>query len=148
MGPYLYQATFRPLFMCGAVGGVVASPLRALWPLRPMLLAPAALGELLTCRLHTSQIVPALACSAPVRLALPQLQPDELGLLDSILVMAAPKKKLSYQRQRVRRSGQLALAGPKPQSHMYMCPVCERMRATHRVCEREDCKAYFRHRWF
>lgn len=64
-----------------------------------------------------------------------------------LLLMAVPKKRTSYTRKRVRRAGQLATRGPKLQAHMNMCPVCERMRAPHRVCDREDCRTYFKHRW-
>ena len=61
------------------------------------------------------------------------------------LLMAVPKKRTSYTNKRIRRAGQirnwLRLHGPK--EHIYMCPVCERMRLPHRVCDREDCKTYF-----
>uniref|UniRef100_A0A7S0J1V0 Large ribosomal subunit protein bL32m n=1 Tax=Calcidiscus leptoporus TaxID=127549 RepID=A0A7S0J1V0_9EUKA len=66
---------------------------------------------------------------------------------DALLLMAAPKKRTSYTRKRVRQAGQIAMRAPKLKPHLSMCPVCERMRAPHRVCEREDCKTYFKHRW-
>ena len=101
-------------------------------------------------------------------------------LLDGLLRMAVPKKKVSYTRKRKRIAGVQAVRGPKLQTHLYMCPVCvrahflltrslndfaqapasterrtdrfthsqERMRATHRVCGREDCSTYFKHKWF
>ena len=91
------------------------------------------------------------------------------------VLMAVPKKKVSYTRKRKRIAGFQAVRGPKLQSHLYMCPVCERMRAPHRVCDRHDCSTcvatiesvrqhssdddrcrsirplrgrYFRHKWF
>jgi hypothetical protein len=42
---------------------------------------------------------------------------------------------------------QILTRGPKLKSHLSICPVCERTRAPHRVCDREDCKTYFQHRW-
>ena len=56
--------------------------------------------------------------------------------------MAVPKKKISYTRKRKRIAGLQAITGSKLQTHLYMCPVCERMRAPHRVCGREDCSTY------
>jgi ribosomal protein L32 len=55
-------------------------------------------------------------------------------LLDGLLRMAVPKKKVSYTRKRKRIAGFQAIRGPKLQTHMYMCPTCERMRGPHRVC--------------
>ena len=70
-------------------------------------------------------------------------------LLDGFLRMAVPKKKVSYTRKRKRIAGVAAGSlGPKLKTHMYTCPVCERMRAPHRVCGREDCQTYFKHKWF
>ena len=69
-------------------------------------------------------------------------------LLDGFLRMAVPKKRLSYTRKRKRIAGFQAMRGPKLQTHMYMCPVCERLRLPHRVCGREDCSTYFKHKWF
>ena len=37
--------------------------------------------------------------------------------------------------------------GPHLKTTMNMCAVCERMRLPHRVCDREDCKTYFKSRW-
>ena len=68
--------------------------------------------------------------------------------LEGIVLMAVPKKRLSYTRKRVRQAGQIRARGPHLQSNQYMCPVCERMRLPHRVCDREDCRTYWKHRWF
>ena len=68
--------------------------------------------------------------------------------VDALLLMAAPKKRRSYTRNRVRRHGQQEARGPHLKGHMYMCPVCERMRAPHRVCGSEHCQTYWKHRWF
>ncbi|KAL3929173.1 MAG: hypothetical protein SGPRY_002072 [Prymnesium sp.] len=68
------------------------------------------------------------------------------SLFGHILWNRAPKKRTSYTKKRIRRAGQLAVKGPKLKEALYMCPVCERMKAPHRVCEREDCKPYFKHR--
>ena len=74
---------------------------------------------------------------------------QEGGLLwDGLLKYIAPKKRTSYTRKRVRRNQQIAMRGPKLKPHLYICPVCERTRAPHRVCDREDCKTYFRSRWY
>ena len=71
-----------------------------------------------------------------------------LDWFDGILLMAVPKKRVSYTRKRVRQAGQQRMFGPQLQPHVYMCPVCERMRVPHRVCGREDCRTYWKHRWF
>jgi len=71
-----------------------------------------------------------------------------LDWLSGILLMAAPKKRTSYTRKRTRQAGIQRIRGPHLKSHMYMCPVCERMREPHKVCGREDCQTYFKHRWF
>ena len=47
-------------------------------------------------------------------------------LLDGLLLMAVPKKKVSYTRKRKRIAGVQAVRGPKLQTHLYMCPVCVR----------------------
>jgi ribosomal protein L32 len=92
-------------------------------------------------------LVPLLAEAAPARTQPGMLAPLA-DLFDGFLWMAVPKKKLSYTRKRVRQAGQRANRGPFEKSHMTLCPVCERMRAPHRVCDREDCKTYFKHRWY
>ena len=77
-----------------------------------------------------------------------QLQPTQPeSLLPSILLMAVPKNRRTYPRKRVRQGAHIRERGPKPQHHLSQCPVCERMRMPHRVCEREDCETYFVHRW-
>ena len=93
---------------------------------------------------------PALECALigmPPTSEAPQRTPLS-SLFDGLLLMAVPKKRVSYTKKRVRRGGQVFARGPKVQAHMSMCSVCERMRAPHRVCEREDCVTYFKHRWF
>ena len=117
-------------------------------------ISPAILGPvaLLRWRLPPSDPQPALLCAeaAPV----PQLTPKPslsapiADLFNGILLMAAPKKKTSYMRKRIRQAGLYRNRGPHMQSHVSMCPVCERMRMPHRVCDREDCETYFKHRWF
>ena len=47
-------------------------------------------------------------------------------LLDGLLRMAVPKKKVSYTRKRKRIAGVQAVRAPKLQTHLYMCPVCVR----------------------
>ena len=125
---------------------------RRLGALRQALAAPSVLGELLLRPpFHRGQLVPALlGHPAHPQPPLEQQHHEHApsGLLDSILLMAAPKKRTTYRRKRVRRAGQLAQKGPHHKEHVYMCPVCERMRVPHRVCDREDCQTYFRHRWF
>ena len=69
-------------------------------------------------------------------------------LLDGLMLMAVPKKRVSYARKAKRTAGRNQISGPKLQTHLYMCPVCERMRAPHRVCDRQDCSTYFKHKWF
>ena len=70
------------------------------------------------------------------------------ALWDGLLLMAVPKKRVSYTRKRKRIAGVQAVRGPKLQPHLYMCPVCERMRAPHRVCDRQDCSTYYVNKWF
>ena len=116
---------------------------RAARRLQPLLLGPAAL--------RPPAAPPVAVDVAYAGVAPASLNPSAsslLGLFDGILLMAVPKKKTSYSRKRIRQGGQLVMRGPKLQAHMYMCPVCERMRAPHRVCDREDCVTYFKHRWF
>lgn len=72
---------------------------------------------------------------------------DTEPLSVDILLMAAPKRRTSYSRKRIRQNAQILMRGPKLQDHLSICPVCERTRAPHRVCDREDCKTYFKHRW-
>ena len=64
------------------------------------------------------------------------------------LLMAAPKKRTSLHKRRIRAAGQVENRGPKLKKDIYMCPVCERMRAPHLVCGREDCSTYFKHKWY
>ena len=68
--------------------------------------------------------------------------------LEGLLLMAVPKKKISYTRKRVRQAGHRKIRGPFLKAHMSICPVCERMREPHRVGGREDCQTSWRHRWF
>ena len=89
-----------------------------------------------------------LLLDAPAPVARPPSTSLAELLLDRLLRMAVPKKKVSYTRKRKRTAGFQAVRGSKLQTHLYMCPVCERMRAPHRVCGREDCATYFKHRWF
>ena len=63
------------------------------------------------------------------------------------LLMAAPKKRTSLHKRRIRAAGQVANRGPKLKKDIYLCPVCERFAQPHRVCEREDCKPNFRARF-
>ena len=118
------------------------------------LLAPITLRSWLSATLR-QQLPPALPlllapagapAAAPASGAAPPSLTDVL--LDPLMRMAVPKKKVSYTRKRIKIAGFQAIRGPKLQTHMYMCPVCERMRAPHRVCGREDCATYFKHKWF
>ena len=121
-------------------------------------------------------------CAAPAPGGSSSRISDWLG---GILLMAVPKKRMSYHVKRVRQAGHMRTKGPHVQKHMYLCPVCERhaysehepaagrstpasawtqliladsglivcgltgrMRVPHRVCEREDCQTYFKHRWY
>ena len=124
--------------------GGIRTRLHLAWHrLQPMVVGPAVvrlpqLPDVLEPALVGAQLGPARA--AP--------QSALRSLFDGILLMAVPKKRTSYSRKRIRRAGQLASRGPQLQDHFYMCPVCERMRAPHRVCERQDCVTYFKHRWF
>ena len=68
--------------------------------------------------------------------------------LVDVLLMAVPKKRRSYTRKRIRQAGLIRMRGPKPKDTIYTCPVCERMRQPHRVCEREDCSTLMQGRWF
>lgn len=70
-----------------------------------------------------------------------------VGLFDG-LWLAVQKKRTSYTRKRIRQAGKVAARGPKLQETFNMCPVCERMRQPHRVCDREDCSTMMRSRWF
>ena len=54
---------------------------------------------------------------------------------------------VSYMRKRIRQHGRWVARGPHLKTTMNMCAVCERMRLPHRVCDREDCKTYFKSRW-
>ena len=68
------------------------------------------------------------------------------GLFDGLLLMAVPKKRVSYMRKRIRQHGRWLQRGPHLKQNIHMCAVCERMRMPHRVCDREDCKTYFKDR--
>ena len=100
-----------------------------LW--RPL---PERHAELIAC---DGALAPAPSASSVLR-----------DLFDGFLLMAAPKKRTSYTRKRVRQAGTQKIRGPFLQDHMRMCPVCERMRVPHRICDREDCQTYFKNRWF
>lgn len=65
-------------------------------------------------------------------------------LMDSLLRMAVPKRRVTRRTVRIRQAGYQKARGPQHKSHMYMCPVCERFRLPHRVCGREDCQTYFK----
>ena len=140
-----HRASAREMSTLSALrlGGIRAR-LQLTWHrMQPMLMGPAVvrppqLPDALEPALVGAQLGPTHA--AP-RSAL-------RSLFDGILLMAVPKKRTSYSRKRIRRAGQIASRGPQLQAHFYMCPVCERMRAPHRVCERQDCVTYFKHRWF
>ena len=144
-----------PVNCCGLWATGVATMLRvrlAHWLTR----RPEVFGPALSCLLMRGTVLartappasclqPALELSSPA----PSLSPpiESPPWLSGLLLMAAPKKRTSYRVKRVRQAGQIATRGPKLQPHLYMCPVCERMRDTHRVCDRQDCMTYFRHRW-
>ena len=106
-----------------------------------------AVRQLFVPRPHAPPLAPDLAAHAPPPTASPLASALPARLLDALLLMAVPKKRTSYTRKRTRQAGQIAMRGPKHKAHLNLCPVCERMRAPHRVCEREDCKTYFKHRW-
>ncbi len=110
-------------------------------------LAPALSGAL---RVLTPHAPPALQ---PAAVPAPSLPPasgaaEAPPWLVDVLLMAVPKKRRSYTRKRIRQAGLIRMRGPKPKDTIYTCPVCERMRLPHRVCEREDCKTYFKHRYY
>mmetsp|Transcript_32565 Transcript_32565/g.107688 ORF Transcript_32565/g.107688 Transcript_32565/m.107688 type:complete len:191 (+) Transcript_32565:2-574(+) len=89
-------------------------------------------------------LVPSLDGAAPS--ADPGASPPPPWLVERLL-MAVQKNRTTYSKKRIRRNAQLLVRGPKLQSHLSICPVCERTRAPHRVCDREDCRTYFKHRW-
>ena len=103
--------------------------------------ADALVGEpLLAARaLEPAAGLPAAPAPAPPPPAAP-------GLFDGLL-MAVQKKRVSYMRKRIRQHGRWVARGPHLKTTMNMCAVCERMRLPHRVCDREDCKTYFKSRW-
>ena len=120
--------------------GIVVRLRQAVHRLSPVMFAPSIL------RLAPPDaLTPALSAAGshpePARATGPSLS----GLFDGLL-LAVQKKRTSYTGKRIRRAGQLRMRGPKLQAHVSMCPVCERMRQPHRVCEREDCSTYFKHR--
>ena len=132
---------------------LLLSRLRALpRQLSPAVLAPAAILPTVLQQWRTPPVLPP---TAPLLLPAVDAAPSPprsppqplLEWLDGLMLMAVPKKKISYTRKRVRQAGHRKIRGPFLQSHMSMCPVCERMRAPHRVCGREDCQTYWRHRW-
>lgn len=132
------------MFLSALRLGGLRTQLQLSWHrLEPMFLGPAVVRPLQL----PDALQPALVCAqlGPARAA-PQSALQ--SLFDGILLMAVPKKRTSYSRKNIRRAGQIAARGPKLQNHFYMCPVCERMRAPHRVCGRQDCVTYFKHRWF
>ena len=93
-------------------------------------------------------LAPAFECASPLPGVAAGRTPTLLEtLMDGLMLMAAPKNRTSHRRKRVRQAGQIATRGPHLQPHINLCPVCERMRKPHLVCEREDCKTYFKHRW-
>ena len=109
--------------------------------LAPMMLGPAV-SRLLRPSFPTPALEEALAGGTP---AIDRQQP--VGLFDGLL-LAVQKKRTSYTRKRIRQAGKNRERGPKLQETFNMCPVCERMRQPHRVCEREDCSSHFGGRWF
>ena len=129
-------------------------PLPALPPLS--VAAPALAGALSVLRraaLPSPPLSPQLLVAPQDAGALParegeggRAQPPP-WLID-VMLMAAPKNRKSYMRKRNRQHSQMRHSGPKHKAHIYMCPVCERNRLPHRVCDREDCKTYFSHKWF
>jgi len=121
--PAARVAAFAPTALRAAATRWWASPF---WP-------PAALPEPALAGL------PAAPAPAPPPPAVP-------GLFDGLL-MAVQKKRVSYMRKRIRQHGRWVARGPHLKTTMNMCAVCERMRLPHRVCDREDCKTYFKSRW-
>lgn len=120
--------------------------LRHLQPLLRPIASSWLLGRELLLRAG-EQARPALACA----LVAPAPAPAAPSGADSwagALWLAVQKTRSSQARKRIRQTGKILARGPKPKGHLYMCPVCERMRAPHRVCGREDCQTYFRHRWY
>ena len=109
--------------------------------LAPMMLGPAV-SRLLRPSFPAPALEEALVGGTP---AIDRQQP--VGLFDGLL-LAVQKKRTSYTRKRIRQAGKNRERGPKLQETFNMCPVCERMRQPHRVCEREDCSSHFGGRWF
>ncbi len=110
----------------------------ALSALRRAFLPPPPLAPQLLTATHDAGALPARECERP------QAPP---WLID-VMLMAAPKNRKSYTKKRMRQAAQMRHSGPKHKAHIYMCPVCERLRLPHRVCDREDCQTYFSHKWF
>jgi len=110
--------------------------------LSPMMLGPAV-SRLLRPDFPTPALDVALAGGMPAI----DRQQQPVGLFDGLL-LAVQKKRTSYTRKRIRQAGKVAARGPKLQETFNMCPVCERMRQPHRVCDREDCSTMMRSRWF
>ena len=119
-----------------------------------LLVGPWAVLRQLASRMHAPPPTPLPLLLADA--AAPAAAPRSRGALDALadvlrdgfLWMAVPKKKVSYTRKRKRSAGFQAIRGQKLQTHVYMCPVCERNRMPHRVCDREDCSTYYKNKWF
>lgn len=119
--------------------------------------APEMIAPALTAMLRPDAAPPAARLASAVAAA-PNEESDATTpagaaaaagwLWDGLLNYIAPKKRTSYSRKRIRRNKQIEMRGPKLKPHLYNCPVCERTRAPHYVCDREDCKTYFRSRWY
>ena len=128
--------------------------LRAALPrqLSPLVLGPATLAPSLLLQRCSPPTTPSPSLAAAAvpdgLLDRPPPLPAAMPWLEGLLLMAVPKKKISYTRKRVRPAGHRKIRGPFLKAHMSICPVCERMREPHRVCGREDCQTYWRHRWF
>jgi ribosomal protein L32 len=145
--PLLHLATSSGWLLAAPLGGMSwLSPLvrirQSFHRLSPMMLGPAV-SRLLRPDFPTPALDVALAGGMPAI----DRQQQPVGLFDGLL-LAVQKKRTSYTRKRIRQAGKVAARGPKLQETFNMCPVCERMRQPHRVCDREDCSTMMRSRWF
>ncbi|KAM8847057.1 large ribosomal subunit protein bL32m [Synchiropus picturatus] len=76
------------------------------------------------------QLVPALAVTGPSLLPPTHEQPQ--GLLDSIMWMAAPKKRRTIEVNRTRRRAESKLL--KLQTNIEPCPECGHLKQKHVLC--------------